>query len=237
MLSPGATDAGCESVQYAPLNDCLESLNQICRMALPLLAPSIFSSGLPPYNRPTLTVETPAALTVAALQELLAMSRKNEDVEQLIWNPVAAYDQVVSAQGIHGFQEQLVNWEIRHRGILRDLDTVTDTDGPLGNDWRACPLPPQSYSALSRYAKLAAAHYNFYMARMQWTLCILNEFPENNEMSAYILFYRAMRCAVTRSEEALDNADPRDAYFAPESVKIGFLPLLHIIGLCCPHPS
>lgn len=70
-------------------------------------------------------MEKPAALTVAALQELLAMARNNEDMEQLIWDPVAAYDQLVSAEDICGFQEQLLDWETRHGALLPDLDTST----------------------------------------------------------------------------------------------------------------
>ena len=114
MLLTGGTDNGPESIQHPALDGCLQSLSQTCRIALPSLAPSIFSGGLPPYNRPPLLVETPAALTVAALQELLSMPRNNEDMEQLIWNPVAAYDQLVSAEEIHGFQKQLLDWETRH---------------------------------------------------------------------------------------------------------------------------
>lgn len=182
-------------------------------------------------------MEKPAALTVAALQELLAMARNNEDMEQLIWDPVAAYDQLVSAEDICGFQEQLLDWETRHGALLPDLDTVTDTDGILANDWQAYPLPPQGYPAVSRHANFAAAHYNFYMARMKWALCVRNEFPEDNELSAYMLFYKALRCAVTQPEGKIDSANVGDTYVAPEGVKIGFLPLLHIIGLCCPHPS
>ena len=75
------------------------------------------------------------------------------------------------------------------------------------------------------------------MARTKWALCVRNEFPEDNELSAYNLFYKALRCAVTQPEEGIDNANVGDTYLAPEGVKIGFLPLLHIIGLCCPHPS
>lgn len=210
----------------------------MCRLALPSLAPSIFPSGLLSHNRPTPPVHIPAVLTTAPLQELLTMTRTNEDIEQLIWNPVAAYDLHVSAENIHGFQEQLLDWETRHTNFLPDLHTVTGTDGPQGGDWQTYPLPPERCPAVSLHASLAAAHYKFYMARMKWALCILNESPKDNEVSAYFYFYQAMRCTVTHSEEQLDGGiNLGNTYCAPEGLKVGFLPLLHIIGLCCPQPS
>lgn len=237
ILSQGATDVEPESLQYAPLVDCLDLLSQICRMALPSLAPSLFLSGNPFYICSTPPVETPAALIVAALQELLALTRKNEDMEQLIWNPVAAYDQLISVEDVYRFQEQLLDWNTRNGNLLPDLDTATNSGGPLGNEWQTYPFSPQVYPAVSRYTKLAAAHYNFYVARMKWALCILKDNPEVNEMSAYNVFYKAMRCAVTQPEEAIDDANLGDVHPAPEGLKTGFLPLLHIIGLCCPHQS
>ncbi|GAB7325202.1 hypothetical protein MBLNU13_g09274t1 [Cladosporium sp. NU13] len=184
ILSQGATDVEPESLQYAPLVDCLELLSQICRMALPSLAPSLFLSGNPSYICSTPPVETPAALIVAALQELLALTRKNEDMEQLIWNPVAAYDQLISVEDVYRFQEQLLDWNTRNGNLLPDLDTATNSGGPLGNEWQTYPFPPQVYPAVSRYTKLAAAHYNFYMARMKWALCILKDNPEVNEIGS-----------------------------------------------------
>jgi hypothetical protein len=233
-----ATYDGPGSIQHAPLDNCLQSLSQICRMALPSLVPSIFPSGLLSQNRPTPPVYMSAALAGAPLQELLTMTHTNEDIEQLIWNPVAAYDLRVSAEDIHGFQERLLDWETRHRNLLADLNVVSGTDGSLGSDWQTFPLPPIACPGVSLHAKLAAAHYNFYMARMKWALCVLNESPKENEMSAYLHSYQAMRCTVTQSEQQLDDAtNLGDTYCVPEGLKVGFLPLLHMIGLCCPQPS
>ena len=181
-------------------------------------------------------------LTVATLQELLAMTHNNEKIKQLIWDSAAAYKQLVSKDEIHGFQEQLLDWESRHTNLLPDLSVAIDTGEPFGNDWKTYPLPPKAYRTMSLDARLAAAHYNFYMARMKWALCILNEDPEDNERSAYSFFYKAMRLTVTQSEEPNDNNSLGDtqcpnSYSPPEALKIGFLPLLHITGLCSPQPS
>lgn len=86
---------------------------------------------------------------------------------QIIWKPVAAYGQRVSAEEIHGFQEQLLGWETCHKNLLPDLTTVTDTRGLLGNDWQTYLLPPEGCPAVTLHAKLAAAHFNFYLARMK----------------------------------------------------------------------
>lgn len=50
----------------------------------------------------------PAVLKVAPLQELLTMTRTNEDMEQLIWNPITAYDLRVSVEDIHALALEMV---------------------------------------------------------------------------------------------------------------------------------
>jgi hypothetical protein len=202
-------------------------------MAVPFLALSSLTMRLPSDRHPISSVGRPAAPTVAALQTLLAMTRANAKMEQLIWDPVAVYDQRTSAEEIHGFHEELSNWEICYAQLLPELNFLTDINRPLKNDWQTYLLPPEGCRTSSLDARLAAAHYNFYMGRLKWALCVLDKDAENNELSAYFHFYQAMRFATTQAQESVDNT----VYCPPEGLKVGFLPLLHIIGLCCPQPS
>jgi hypothetical protein len=201
-------------------------------MALPFPALSSHSIRLSSDYHPDPFLDRPAASTAAALQRLLTLTYKSANMEQLIWDPVAAHNRRVCAEEIYGFQEELLDWAIYHAQLLPDLNVVTDINGPLENDWQIYLLPPQECRTNSLHARLAAAHYNFYMGRMKWALCVLDRDAENNELSAYFHFYQAMRFT-TQVEEPVDNTK----YCPPEGLKIGFLPLLHIIGLCCPQPS
>jgi hypothetical protein len=228
-------DSDVESKEYtlSPLTACLHLLSQTCRIAVPILALLSYPLMASSDHHPTPPVDRLAAPTVIALKDLLAMVRTNAKIEQLIWNPIAAYDQRVSAEEIHAFREELSNWEICHAQLFPDLNRLTEIKRPFESDIQTRPLPSEGCDRVPLPVRLAAAHYSFYMGRMDWALCILNDDSENNELSAYFHFYQAMRFATTRAEGSIDNT----LYCSPEGLKIGFLPLLHIIGLCCPQPS
>ena len=183
--------------------------------------------------RPESLVNRQAVSTVVALESLLAMARTNAKMQQLIWNPVAAYDRPVPTREIHGFREELAKWKTSYTQLLPDLNLIVDSNRHMEDDWRTYPIPPQRCPATSLHANLAAAHYNFYMGRISWALCVLDDGFEKNEMSAYDHFYRAMRLTMTQAKGSTDNT----TYCPSEGLNIGFLPLLHIIGLCCPQPS
>ena len=64
-----------------------------------------------------------------------AITRKNEDVAQLIWSSLAEYDKRSSAEDMYSFQEQRSERETRHKNHFAHLATATDTDGTLGTEW------------------------------------------------------------------------------------------------------
>jgi hypothetical protein len=64
-----------------------------------------------------------------------AITRKNEDVAQLIWSSLAEYDKLSSAEDMYSFQEQRSERETRHKNLFEHLATATDTDGTLGTEW------------------------------------------------------------------------------------------------------
>ena len=221
--------------QLGSLERCLQSLSQICRIALPLPAYSSASTRLSAFHSSIPPVNMPTALRVTTLQTSLAAILTNEKIERLIWDPIAPYDQRVSAGEIYAIQEELLDWGSRHTQLFPDLNALIGLDP--GNDWTTYPLPPARCPAISIHATIAAAHYNFYMGRSKWALCLLNEDPKTNEMTAYSYFYQAMRCTARHSEKPNTTMRVEDTYRSPEGLKAGFLPLLHIIGLCCPAPS
>lgn len=50
-----------------------------------------------------------------------AITRKNEDVAQLIWSSLAEYDKRSSAEDMYSFQEQRSERETRHKNLLNTL--------------------------------------------------------------------------------------------------------------------
>jgi hypothetical protein len=215
----------------APLASCLQSLKWVCRTALPLL-PGLISPTRYQTNFCSISsVESPAVL-----QNLLDLLNTNDQIEQLIWDPVTAYRRRVSARMIHSFQETLLNWNHQHLHLFPERDLEYDPDD-AGHDREIYSLPPQGHLTSSSCASIAAAHYSFYMARLKWALCILGEDSKRSEMSANYYFFEAMRFAAIFSETTPNVAIYKDVYLPCEALKVGFLPLLHLTGLCCPRPS
>jgi hypothetical protein len=137
---------------------------------------------------------------------------------------------------IQSFREKLLSWFHQHSDLLPDWNPRHDFDDE-GYDREEYPLPPQGYVTSSSSASIAAAHYSFYMARMSWALCLLGEEPKRNEKVANRYFFEALRFAAIFSGDTPDVAISGDTYLPCEALKTGFLPLLHLIGLCCPRPS
>lgn len=232
LIEAGADDdSNPGKPELAPLVSCLQSLERTCRTAL-YLPPGPLS--LTRYGSRSYSI--PSDESQAALQTLLDLVSADSQLEQLIWNPVTAYRQRVTAGMIHSFQETLLSWLHQYSSAFPDFDPGHDFDDE-GHDQEEYSLPPQAYLTSSSSASIAAAHYSFYMARMKWALCILGEHPKRNEKIANHYFFEALQFAAIFSGATPDVAASGDTYLPCEALKAGFLPLLHMIGLCCPRPS
>jgi hypothetical protein len=232
-----STEAGADDdpnagkLELAPLVACLQSLERTCRNALYLP-----SARLPLTRHSSQLCSIPSTESQAALKTLLDLVSADYQLEQLIWNPVTAYRRRVTAGMIQSVQENLLSWFHQYSNVLPDVNSGHGFDDE-GHDREEYSLPPQAHLTSSSSASIAAAHYSFYMARMNWALCVLGEDPIRNEKIANHYFFEAMRFAAIFSGDTPEVAASDDTYLPCEALKAGFLPLLHLIGLCCPRPS
>jgi hypothetical protein len=232
-----STEAGADGnpnagkPELAPLVSCLQSLKRICRTAL-YLPPAL----LPLTRHSSQSCSIPSTESQTALQTLLDLVSADYQLEQLIWNPVTAYRRRVTAGMIQSFQEILLSWAHHHSDIFPDWSPEHDIDNE-GYDREEYSLPPQAHLTSSSSASIAAAHYSFYMARMNWALCVIGDDPNRNEEIANYYFFEALRFAAIFPGDTPDVAVSNHTYLPCEALKVGFLPLLHMIGLCCPRPS
>jgi hypothetical protein len=90
---------------------------------------------------------------------------------------------------------------------------------------------------MTRLTSLAAAHYNFYEARMKWAMLLISNDQEDDRLAAEFYFYEALRHATSHTPQltAFDGSD--NAYIPCEALNAGLLALLHQIGLCSPQPT
>jgi hypothetical protein len=223
--------------ELVPLEACLRLLGQTCRVAVPFPRLSVVSTWpiAPPQTK--LNAQSLPLMTVAVLQGLIDLVHADADIEQLVWSPLAAHTRRIPAAVVYGFQEKLCQWKSKRNHLLPELDSESTLENLIQYKWEKFPIPPPGYSTVTPRACLTAAHYSFYMARMKWALCLLGEDTTRNEVSANFYFYEAMRFATTHASGTIKVRDLEDSYVPCEAVKAGFLPLLHITGLCSPRPS
>ena len=97
-------------------------------------------------------------------------------------------------------------------------------------------MPPLPYTTLSRNKSLAAAHYNFYSARIKWALVLLEDDVPRNKPTAEFYLYEALRHAASHARFLNAAENDESNYISCEALKVGLLPVLHIIDLCSPQP-
>lgn len=86
--------------------------------------------------------------------------------------------------------------------------------------------------------RLILSLYIFYVARIKWAIGVSSDDGDDNEIEAYFYFYQQLRLASTDLNFTPDNdinnsSVASEPYYACESVKIGFSPLLYLAGHCC----
>lgn len=230
-------NGGMSKELTAPLETCLNSLRLTCHLAVPfprLLAVFPTHDFIP---RSSFVTHNLSTVNFPPLRELLDLVCADAEIEELIWCPINAYTRHIQAAVIHRFQEQLCKWRSRHEHHLPELISNSALESLLRYKWERFPMPPPGYSSIMPSACLTAAHYSFYMARLHWSLCLLDENKEANQISAEFYFYEAMRFATTHANRAIKVKNSEDSYVPCEALNAGFLTLLHVTGLCSPRPS
>lgn len=214
------------------VEECLRSLNRLCRVAVPfprMVAPGQgFENSVESlYSTETLDATTP-------FDRLLNLVHGSPDVEDLIWSPLMAHRRQLSVPKIVQLQKELQDWSENNHYILAGFNSHSALENPAQCEWNQLPFPPPAHSSTRGLPCLTAAHYNFYMARTMWALCLAGKDTRKNERAAYLYFYEAMRLAATQTNDKVEPRNMHDSYIPREAIKAGYLPLLHTMGQCCP---
>jgi hypothetical protein len=171
-----------------------------------------------------------------ALCNLVDLLAGSCEIKELIWSPIAAYARNTSAETLTDFEQKLVSWKNNHLHLLPELDTDSALSVMLVYKWSQFAIPPPPYTSTTRHKSLAAAHYNFYRARVKWALILLGHDVLRNKSIAEFYFYEALRHATSHTAVRSATDHDEDTYVPCEALKIGLLPILHIVGLCSPDP-
>ena len=202
-----------------------------------------------PMVHPHLNVVSPASTYTkpgtnsSHLQYLLDFADGHPEVKHLIWDPLTMYEGTVPSSVILAFQEQLGTWTLANNDIFAQFDSQTLESTQVERDWRAIDafaIPPQPYATVSSSLCLFAAVYSFYLARTNWALSLLLDDRCDRhiqDLDAYYYIYEIMRSVVTILANGEGVNDKGEGYLACETLGIGLLPIMHIVGQCCPSPT
>lgn len=173
---------------------------------------------------------------LAALESLVNMISESCEMKELVWSPIATYTRNVSAQVLNDFEQKLIHWRNKYVELIPELDTNSALHALLVYGWSKFAMPPLPYTTISRSESLVAAHYNFYNARIKWALVLLEDDVPRNKPTAEFYFYETLRHAASHARFLNAAENDENTYIPCEALKVGLLPVLHIIGLCSPQP-
>lgn len=177
-----------------------------------------------------------SSTALLALRSLVDIVSGNQEIKELVWSPIAAYDRTISARAIKHFEQELIKWRNSHSCLIPELDTDRILEAFLTYGWSQFAMPPPPYPSTTRTNSLAAAHYSLYIARVKWSLILLeDDVPRNKPMAEFYL-YEALRHAASHAEFLTAEGSDEAIYIPCEALTVGLLPVLHIVGLCSPQP-
>ncbi|EUC41081.1 hypothetical protein COCMIDRAFT_107123 [Bipolaris oryzae ATCC 44560] len=240
-LLPVREAPGCDETSQdndlPPLRDCLRSLGQTCYVTLPLNMIDVTTGlHLNNYRSRGTGPEHTSPTSLVALESLVDMVSESCEIKEIVWSPLAAYARSVSARTLNDFEQNLICWRNNHLELIPELDTDSALRALLIYGWSQFAMPPVPYTAITRNKSLAAAHYNFYRARIKWALVLLGDDVLRNKPIAEFYFYEALRHAASHAAFLVAAENDQNIYIPCEALKVGLLPVLHIIGLCSPEP-
>lgn len=230
-------DDSLRNRDLAPLRDCLRSLGQTCYVTLPLkLIHATTEQHLDAFYLKTAERRCSSSTALTALHSLVDLVSEDPGVKELVWSPIAPYARNTMAQVVYDFEQRLVQWKNYHLHLIPELDSDSALNALLVYKWSKFAMPPPPYTSTTRSKSLAAAHYNFYRARIKWALILLGDDEQQNKSTADFYFYEALRHAASQVSFLTAGDGGEDTYIPCEALKVGLLPVLHITGLCSPQP-
>ncbi|KAH8892894.1 hypothetical protein GQ53DRAFT_861138 [Thozetella sp. PMI_491] len=233
-----STPAQQSQPYVTPLAHSLRVIRRVLQTAVPSLhlisAIKCPSTPLAEASDHIYSSSTTASSTIC-LQQLLDLMYADDDIADMIWTSWRLRDTPELEERLASFQRELRAWKNRssHFLPLIEFDGIETTDSSF--DWTEAIIPPLPVSSASSKACFVSALFYFSMGHSIWKKSQLGIDAESNERAAYRSFYRTMQCAakLNSSQELPDESDP---WLSCETLNIGLLPGLHIMGQCCPAP-
>lgn len=170
------------------------------------------------------------------LQQLLEFTSADLDLKHLVWCVYAAHYGTVSKEKIVALLQALDNWKSGNSTAFDHLKKEQFLPEPADFSLQKLDrfqFPPPSYEYVPLEFCLALALYAFYKARLLWALCLLGDEDGKIELENYIHVHqllRYVRTALTASRQS-----PTGDFLSCERLRIGFSPLLYLVGRCCPN--
>ena len=226
----------------------MRKLRHVCHIVLPLLDTG-HKSLILQTRRLSPNTDTDSPLSDQAdstasflLQRLQDIAESHPEVQELVWDPLLLFEESVLPSQISNFLEQLSNWVLDNDHLLSEFEAQIFNKLNADCGWSfidALPIPPRPYAATSSPLCLFAATHSFYMARIFWASSLLGDEHEREKhyLTAYCYLYEHLRATATIISNGEGVNDKGEGYLACETLDIGLLPMLHLLGQCCPRPS
>lgn len=227
----------------SPIELSIRDLELICRIVRPYpspLEPSTLSNAeKSTVNLPSSFFELPTRSSSTMLQQLLEFTSADLDLKHLVWCAYAAHYRTVSKQKVLALLQALDDWKVSNSTTFQMLKVDDSPSDQIDLSYQVLdqlPFPPTCVENLPGEFGLALALYTFYKARLLWALCLLEDPDGKIELETYFHIYQFLqytKTALTTSHRFASN----NATLPCENLRIGFSPLLHLSGRCCPSPS
>lgn len=225
-----------------PLESSLRDLELICRLSRPFPTALEPSS---PSNAEKSVVAVPSSFFEAAatcsstmLQRLLEFSAADLDLKHITWCVYTAHLNTVTREKIAAFLKALDEWKAINSSVFDNLANGHGLFDPTEYSEEALenlPFLPQCNENASLETCLALALYSFYKSRLLWALALSGDEDGSIELAAYFHVYDVLR--LTKTAVMAAKKSSADIKLASERVRIGFTPLLYLVGRCCPKGS
>ncbi|KAL3447305.1 hypothetical protein BJX65DRAFT_93995 [Aspergillus insuetus] len=169
----------------------------ISLMMLPL--PCLLSSVIDIHQvLPSPTNHSQASAGRDMYQYLLDIAAAEEEIQDLIWNPLGPYLSPSSAERTSFFLERLSQW--RARSSMAFSSYIECLSPPTNLTYQTIDeytLPPHPLPDIPHDTCLTLALYTFYIARLFWALSLFNPSNSSHELNSYVYLYQHLRLVAT----------------------------------------
>jgi hypothetical protein len=195
-----------------PLSECLQTLQRMLRVALPL-PPLVKATKHPPLASVPAGCDGDANTSSSlGLQRLLDLLFVDDDIADMKWCSWIMYDAIGSKDRIASFQQQLGDWKSSNCQFLLAVEPKHSDAYYTITSWADFAIPPSPAPPVSPRVCLASALYYFAIARATWAKSLLSNGGDDHERNACLYFYWAMRCVATISTTSVLLSEKESIY-------------------------